>query len=316
MVNTASQALQKPAISLSLQSLIDARHDVIRHHSSRQFVHSDLPGQRTGTRRGQGLEFIDLRQYTASDDVRHIDWNVTARSTEPYTRLYREEREYVSTVVVDLRPLMFTGSTRLRAVTAGEHAARVLWQSNESGDRVAAMVIGATGVQQTRPAAGTRGVLQALELISSGFIGTQSLIDGSLKTNKSVVLSDALSLINNARNRSGNYIFISGFDTADDKNWNDALTVSAVTGQLKAVLLLDPIELNSLPSGVYEYRTHKERLSTRINSDSREQLSDELRRRIEKRQIQFTDAGISLLTVSTDASGADFLGQVVGSRLL
>jgi len=138
-------------VSLTLQSLIDARHDVVRNRSITNIGRSDFPGQRTGSRRGQGLEFIDLRQYNPSDDIRHIDWNVTARSNEPYTRLYREEREHITTVVVDLRPLMFTGSNCLRAVSAGANAARVLWQANESGDRCAAMIIHAFGIEQTRP---------------------------------------------------------------------------------------------------------------------------------------------------------------------
>jgi len=77
-------------LSLSLQTMIYARFDVIRRQSSSPIGRSDFPGQRTGTRRGQGLEFIDLRQYSPSDDVRHIDWNVTARSNEAYTRLYRD----------------------------------------------------------------------------------------------------------------------------------------------------------------------------------------------------------------------------------
>ena len=168
MIQTTDHSLtESPRVSLSLQALIDARHDVIRHRSTSVIGRSDFPGQRTGKRRGQGLEFIDLRQYNPADNIRHIDWNVTARSNEPYTRLFREEREHISTVVVDLRPLMFTGSEQLRSVSAALSAAQVLWQANESGDRCSAMVIHAFGIQQCRPMAGNKGVLRACLLYTS-----------------------------------------------------------------------------------------------------------------------------------------------------
>ena len=318
MVQAATNPEPKNSrVTLTLQSLIDARHDVIRHHNNSTTGQSDFPGQRTGKRRGQGLEFIDLRQYNPTDDVRHIDWNVTARSNEPYTRLYREEREHITTVVADLRPLMFTGSDRLRSVSAAENAARVLWQANESGDRCAAVVIHAFGMDQCRPLAGVKGVLRALELIAFGFTASQQLIDGlAHRRPAKTVLSDALKLINQSRGRSGSYFYISGFDTADDKDWTDTLEVTAVTGKLKSVLVLDPIERRGLPVGSYPYRVRNEKLNTRVSNSNRQQLNDELRLRIAQRQSQFTHAKVPLLTVTTELSGADFLAEMVRQRFL
>ena len=307
-----------PAVSLNLQSLIDARHDIVRGQSTANTGRSDFPGQRTGIRRGHGLEFIDLRQYNPSDDVRHIDWNVTARSNEPYTRLYREEREHITTVVVDLRPLMFTGSNKLRSVSASLNAALILWQANESGDRCASIVISAAGIQQSRPVAGSKGVLRALELIQQGFDSTQKLItDNSHQTRPAIaVLSDALMLINSARGRSGSYFFLSGFDTEDDKHWSNTLPVTAMTGRMKAILLLDKLELEGLPEGSYQYRTRRKKVTARITSDNRKALIDELRLSILQRQVQFADTGIPLLSVSTETAGADFMAQVINQELL
>jgi len=298
-------------VSLNLQSLIDAQHDIVRGQSTANTGRSDFPGQRTGIRRGQGLEFIDLRQYNPSDDVRHIDWNVTARSNEPYTRLYREEREHITTVVVDLRPLMFTGSDKLRSVSASLKAALILWQANESGDRCAAIVISAAGIQQSRPVAGSKGVLRALELIQQGFNSTQKLITGDrCQTRPAIaVLSDVLMLINRARGRSGSYFFLSGFDTEDDKHWQETLAVTAMTGRMKAILLLDKLELEGLPAGAYQYRTRKQKVTARISSDNQKELIDELRLRTLKR-------GIPLLSVSTELTSADFMAQIIRQKLL
>jgi len=316
--NAANRVAPESRVTLDLQSLIDARHDVVRGSASSSIGRSDFPGQRTGIRRGQGLEFIDLRLYNSSDDVRHIDWNVTARSNEPYTRLYREEREHITTVVVDLRPLMFTGSVKLRSVCAGLNAAGILWQANESGDRCAAMVISAAGIKQSRPVAGSKGVLHALELIQQGFASTQQLIDSTSQhaRSASAVLSDALKLINRARGRSGSYFFISGFDTADDKHWYDTLSVTAMTGRLKAILLLDKIERDGLPAGTYQYRTGNQKVTARISSHNQSGLIDELRRRMQQRQDQFTEFGIPLVTISAESTGAELMAQINSQQLL
>jgi len=314
----ASYSQSSTKIFLNLQTLIDARHDIVRGHGTANSGRSDFPGQRTGKRRGQGLEFIDLRQYNPSDDVRHIDWNVTARSNEPYTRLFREEREHITTVVVDLRPLMFTGSDKLRSFSAGLNAALILWQANESGDRCASMVISAAGIQQSRPVAGAKGVVRALELIQEGFDSTQQLIDGVNRRKRStgVLLSDALKLINRARGRSGSYFFLSGFDTADDKHWRDTLAQTAMTRRLKAILLLDKLELEGLPTGTYQYRTRKQKVTARIHSNNQKALIDALRSRTLQRQVQFIDAGIPLLRVSTEITSAEFMTQIINQKLL
>jgi len=213
---------------------------------------------------------------------------------------------------------MFTGSDRLRSVSAGEIAARVLWQANESGDRCAAIVIHAFGIEQSRPIAGTKGVLRALELMACGFSASQQLIDGSTRDRSpaKTVLSDALKLINQVRGRSGSYFYISGFDTADDKNWSDTLAVTAATGKLKSVLVLDPIERHGLPLGSYPYRVRKEKLTTRVNNSNQQQLHDQLSLRVAQKQTQFTQAGVPLLTTTTDLSGADFLAEIVRQGLL
>ena len=145
---------------LPLQALIDTRYDIQKSHSGNHTGGREFPGQKLAQRRGQGVEFLDLRQYVDGDDVRHIDWNVTARTNEPYTRLYRQEKEQSTVVIVDLRSVMFTGSECLRAVAAGRLAAATLWQAAHEGDRCASLVINSNGIQASRPLPGNNGVLQ------------------------------------------------------------------------------------------------------------------------------------------------------------
>lgn len=311
MTTTATQHAQSPYTSLTLQSLIDARHDINRLHHSTRVSHSSFPGQRSGNRRGQGLEFIDLRQYNEADDIRHIDWNVTARSNEPYTRLYREEREQVTTVVVDLRSVMFNGSDRLRSVSAAQLAARVLWQACESGDRCATIVISDSGIRSSRPMAGNKGVLTSLELVHGEFSKTSQHIQSTRSVeNQPALLADSLQLISERSRSSGNCIFVSGFDTHTEKAWRSNLPSAAASGRLKAILLLDPLEYKPLASGRYHYRSENRVSTAVISSINHRDYEDYLERDINDRKKQFTDNNIPLVTVSTTISPVEFLAML------
>src|SRR5271156_6118780 len=86
-----------------------------------QPVHSLLFGRRASHVRGRGLDFEELRGYVAGDDVRSIDWRVTARTKKPYVRVYSEERDRPTMLVVDQRINMFFGSRRsMKSVVAAE----------------------------------------------------------------------------------------------------------------------------------------------------------------------------------------------------
>jgi len=270
------------AVTLTLQTLIDARHNINRNPDSARISGTRFPGQHNGQRRGQGMEFIDLRQYNEGDDVRYIDWNVTARSNEPYTRLYREERERVTTVIVDLRPMMFTGSDCLRSVSAGLFAACTLWQACEYGDRCAAMVISANGITSTRPHAGKVGLLRSLELISA----------------------------------SSRYILFSGLDTKDDSKWRKLLPATAMTGKLKVVLLLDRLEQELLPAGKYRFQSNRGATATVLNKANRNHYAEELQQNLQARSKPVTANGIPLLSVSTTVTPTELLTSLQQSGIL
>lgn len=93
--------------------------------------------------KGRGMEFAEVRPYQAGDDIRTIDWRVTARMQEPYTKLFQEERERPVLLTVDQRSSMFFGSTReFKSVYAAKLAAIIGWTANAHNDRVGALVFG------------------------------------------------------------------------------------------------------------------------------------------------------------------------------
>lgn len=92
--------------------------------------------------RGRGMDFEEVRQYQAGDDIRTIDWRVTARTLTPHTKLYREERERPVLIVTDLRPTMFFGAQELKSVTACQVAAALAWAGLNANDRVGGLIFG------------------------------------------------------------------------------------------------------------------------------------------------------------------------------
>ena len=109
----------------------------------RQPVHSVLSGRHASRLRGRGLNFEELRNYLPGDDVRNIDWRVTARTREPHVRVYTEEKDRIAWLVVDQRASMFFGSRwKMKSVVAAEVAAIACWRVLAQGDRVGAVVFG------------------------------------------------------------------------------------------------------------------------------------------------------------------------------
>ena len=117
--------------------------------------------------RGFGLDLADLREYQYHDDVRHIDWNVTARLQQPYVREYQEEREVTAWFLVDVTGSVFFGSgERSKRVTAGDFCGLLARVLTRHGNRVGAIVYG-RGVQRVvPPGTGRRQPLQLLRALT------------------------------------------------------------------------------------------------------------------------------------------------------
>src|SRR5512144_1838680 len=93
--------------------------------------------------RGYGLELADLREYQYQDDVRHIDWNVTARLQEPYVRTFNEEREVAAWFLLDLSPSVDFGSEKVKKRAVSSEFVTVLARIlTRHGNRVGAILYG------------------------------------------------------------------------------------------------------------------------------------------------------------------------------
>jgi len=101
--------------------------------------------------RGRGMDFDQVRLYQAGDDVRSIDWRVTARTQVPHTKVFIEERERPILIISDLRSSMFFGSQRLKSVVACEVSAALAWAGLGINDRVGGVIFGAQKQLDIKP---------------------------------------------------------------------------------------------------------------------------------------------------------------------
>jgi uncharacterized protein (DUF58 family) len=132
----------------------------------RQPLHSLLAGRHASKVRGRGLNFEEIRAYHPGDDIRTIDWKVTARTRKPHTRVFTEERERPALLVIDQRIDMFYGSrVHMKSVTAAEAAALGAWRILNQGDRVGALVFNDTQIVEIRPHRSRNRVMRILQTL-------------------------------------------------------------------------------------------------------------------------------------------------------
>jgi uncharacterized protein (DUF58 family) len=156
-------------VYVSLAGLVALEH---RAHGFSLLPHqpqrSLLAGRHASRLRGRGLDFDEIRRYVPGDDIRQMDWKVTARTRKPHSRVYTEERERPALLLVDQRMGMFFGSARnMKSVTAAELAALAAWRIFAQKDRVGALVFNDSRVCEFRPQRSRGAVLRIFDAIIS-----------------------------------------------------------------------------------------------------------------------------------------------------
>ncbi|MGI2261504.1 DUF58 domain-containing protein [Shewanella sp. GXUN23E] len=122
-----------------------------------------LAGHRASNIKGRGMEFAEVRHYQNGDDVRTIDWRVTARTGKAHTKLFVEERERPIILLLDLSYSLYFGSTLLlQSVQAAHLAVTLGWSAISHGDRIGALIASESGQLELKPKSRQTGILQLI----------------------------------------------------------------------------------------------------------------------------------------------------------
>ncbi|KQV81930.1 DUF58 domain-containing protein [Rhizobium sp. Root1220] len=208
--------------------------------------HQQLAGRMQSALRGRGLIFEELREYLPGDDIRSIDWRVTARTSKPVVRVYGEEKERPALILVDQRINMFFGSRRsMKSVTAAEAAMLCAWRILGSGDRVGGFVIGDDGIEEVKPHRSRNAVIALADRIAGKNGKLRADYDA---TPAPQMLDEALRRISSTAHHDHLVIIVSDFD-GHGPSTRDLLLRLASSNDVVCLLVYDPFLLELPTSG-------------------------------------------------------------------
>lgn len=248
-----------------------------------------LSGAYLGARPGTGLTFAELRAYEPGDDVRHLDWNVTARLSRPFVRRYIEERSLSLWIIVDVSAsLRFGPDGRQKADRAAQTAALLAAAAVQNGDLVGLILVSDRIEAELPPGGGTRHLARLLRLL----VATPA---SSRKTDVGVALTRVGRI-----KRRGLIVVVSDFLTLDPPGlWRRARRHHDVL----AVRLTDPREEILPDVGLLRIQDPETGERRVVNTHSKRTRSL-YRREAEARQAAFVawsrEAGVRSVAVSTD----------------
>ncbi|MDY7083972.1 MAG: DUF58 domain-containing protein [Actinomycetota bacterium] len=255
---------------------------------------------------GAGVDFTDLRLYAAEDDVRHIDWNVTARLDEPYVRQYTEDRELTAWLVIDRSASMRFGSGAGKESTATELAVSIARLISRGGNRVGAILFDNLSHQVIPPRAGRDQVLRI----------TRELLRPAPRTKpgRTTDLSEMLCLAAATTAKRRSLVFVMS-DFIGDPGWDRPLARLNHRHEVVVIRVVDPAEVVLPDLGVIlveDAETGEQLLVDTSDPLLRDRLADQTAAREEELAAGMRRAGVGAQRVTTDQDLMAVLVDMVG----
>ncbi len=285
---------------IALEQLLDQRH-VAKNLELDYYSRTRLgmSGTHISKVRGRGVDFEEFRAYQSGDDVRSIDWRVTARIGRPFVKVFREERERPVIIGVDQSHNMYFGSqVAFKSVAAAEVAAILCWTTVDNGDRVGGVVFNDEHQNLIKPRRSKRSALRFLNALADS---NQELVHLHRESGGSpLCLRQALEQMYRITKPGSNVYLISDFTTfdADCARYVQQL---ALHNSMTCVLVYDAMEQNLPRPGIYSITDGSARSSIDTHTRSaRKSYHQDFDERISRLREQLTLMQVPLITVRTD----------------
>jgi len=304
---SAVAEIKTSATSVSVAELVALRKMVGKlDRRSGKRVKAPVAGSSSSAALGRGLDFSEVREYHGGDDVRLIDWKVTARTGKPHTKLFNEERERPFFIAIDLRPSMYFGTrVAFKSVVAARLCAIVAWAATAQGDRVGGLVFDNKQIVEVKPQAGSRGVTRLLHQIVKVHNRAVS------KEFMTEPLSDALMRLDRCAHTGSSICLVSDFSYFDS---GPATANLLRHNHTAAVRIHDPLEAELPPPAEYTITDGKRQ--GKFNSGSarvRQQYADDFAFRTAQLERVFSGSGNRFVNASVAADPADVASIVMNS---
>jgi uncharacterized protein (DUF58 family) len=256
--------------------------------------------------RGHGVDLADLREYQFHDDVRHIDWNVTARLTIPHVRQFTEERDLTAWFLLDLSPSIDFGSQRLKRELSEQFVAVMVSLVLRHGNRAGA-VLYANALDTVLPA--KSGRKQVLHLMQRMRARPSAAAQGVTR------LADLIERARPSIKRRGSVFVVSDFISEED--WEAPLARLAQRHDVVAVRLYDPLEMTLPELGMVlmqDAETGEQMFVDTGARGFRERFEAAAARREAALRESLARAGVDTLELPTDGDLGDAILAFVDAR--
>jgi uncharacterized protein (DUF58 family) len=297
---------QSKGAVITLQQLLIQRHAA---RTLEYLMHSrsiaGISGLHLSKMRGRGIDFEEFRPYQAGDDIRLIDWRVTARTGRPFTKVFREERERPVIIAVDQTQNMYFGSQiAFKSVVAAQAAAVFCWLAIDNGDRVGGLVYSDNSSALVRPKRSRRS---ALHLLNQVFLYNQRLQQAKALEQQQAIdpdfkpgLASALGQIRRITKPGSTLYVISDFMTLDAKALQ-YLNQLARHNNVVCCLVYDALEETLPVPGIYSITdgSHKGAINTH-NSKARARYREHFKERMQYLEGELDKLQIRLVKMRTN----------------
>ncbi|MGR2949510.1 DUF58 domain-containing protein [Vibrio vulnificus] len=265
-------------VALSLEELLHYQSQAVRWIPPARSVWSHLNGGHASRVRGRGMDFEEVRQYQQGDDIRSIDWRVTARTGKAHTKLFSEDKEQAVILYLDLNSSMFFGSRYVyKSVQAAHLASVILWTTLAKKDRFGAMIDDGETLFEHKPSALVRNGLAFLNQLTQRH--NEQLEQA---TEHRRPFSQTIERLKRMSPKGCEIIFISDFIKMNEQELNQ-ITQLRQHNNLRLVQLYDPLEQGETRyrgsvlasdgqhSRWFDFGSKKQKLALKNNFDQHQQ---------------------------------------------
>lgn len=297
-------------VSVSLPSLLGMHHAAESITLKPGRIRSGSSGSYLSPFKGRGMEFDEVRPYMQGDDVRSLDWRVTARTGRAHTKMYREERERAVMLWIDLRrPMFFATRGAFKSVRVAQAAAILGWSAVHQGDRLGAMIFSEQHHMELRPKRGTPPLLHFLKQLTAH----PAWLAGKV-TDNAEALNQSLARLGAVMQPGSLIVLLSDFSGIDTQS-EAHLAYLARHNELILIDIHDPLETELPPSGNYRVSDGEKFLSiATADTALRTGYHQAYERQRERLQQLCHRHHMTLLPMMTGEDPQDVLQRFFGAR--
>ncbi|MCP4979898.1 MAG: DUF58 domain-containing protein [Gammaproteobacteria bacterium] len=284
-------------VRVKLSTLIGLNRDARSLPLISNSVKAQMAGGHLSAFRGRGMEYHESRPYQPGDDIRAIDWRVTARSGRTHTKVYREERERPVLLWLDLSRSMFFGTRHcFKSVLASRVAALLAWSSVQHGDRLGYLVFSEAQHIEFRPTPGKRSALQFIQQLVAH--GAWDQADANSQEQDTGV--KALMRLRQVTRPGSLVILLSDFRFVDAECRGQLVELSR-HNDVVMIHTYDPFERALPPPGYYRVTDGSASVDIdTANRSVREQYSDRYDQQQQALEHLCKELGLYLIDIATD----------------